>query len=234
VRERFDLEPLPIGPDPCGIALTRRAAAGLVAMPREFDPWPADGPANVTHAGPIFEEAKTPPWQPPWPAEDERPLVVVTMGSTYMHQEEVLTRIAAALGPLQVRVLVLTGHELGAEELELGPEVAVRDFVPHAAVLPRAALVVTHAGIGTLMASFAAGVPTLCLPLGRDQGGNADRVAELGAGASISAEAGEGEIREAAAATMASAEIRAAAARMATAIAAYDTPKLAVETVERT
>ncbi len=33
------------------------------------------------------------------------------------------------------------------------------------------------------MASFAAGVPMLCLPLGRDQRENAERLLELGAGA---------------------------------------------------
>ena len=60
-----------------------------------------------------------------------------------------------------------------------------RAYIPHRALLPHAQLVVTHGGIGTIMAAFDAGVPLVCLPLGRGQPGNAARVAELGAGVAL-------------------------------------------------
>ncbi len=54
-------------------------------------------------------------------------------------------------------------------------------------MLPHAALVVTHAGLGTVMSALAHGVPLLCVPMGRDQHGNAARVSKLGAGLVLSA-----------------------------------------------
>ncbi len=136
-RRGVGLEELPIGPDPSAIALMKRAAGTLVAMPREFDDWGGDEIDNLHHLGPIFEEAPSSPWPLPWPAEDRRPLVVVSMGSTYMHQEDVLGRIAGALSGLEVRALLLSGMELDPDEIELPPEVEVRSYVPHSAVLPR-------------------------------------------------------------------------------------------------
>ena len=49
--------------------------------------------------------------------------------------------------------------------------------------------VVTHAGMSTVALTLAAGVPMVCVPQGRDQGGNAERVAAIGAG--VVAPAGE-------------------------------------------
>jgi hypothetical protein len=87
IRTRLGLEVLPVGPEPWGIAMVRRSAGTLVAMPAEFDVWSTEPPATVHHLGPIFEEASPPDWQPPWDPEDERSLVV-SLGSTYMHQED--------------------------------------------------------------------------------------------------------------------------------------------------
>jgi UDP:flavonoid glycosyltransferase YjiC (YdhE family) len=63
--------------------------------------------------------------------------------------------------------------------------------------LPQAALVVCHAGLGTVMAALSHGVPLVCLPMGRDQGNNAQRVASLGAGRTLAGDASRGEIRDA-------------------------------------
>jgi UDP:flavonoid glycosyltransferase YjiC (YdhE family) len=234
IRRRLGLAPLPIGPESLGLTTMRRATGALVAMPPEFDEWEVEAPPNLVHTGPIFEE---PPgavaWDSPWPGEDRRPLVVVSFGSTYMHQEELLGRVASAVSDLDVRALVLTGPELDPGELDLPSSVRTMAFVPHSALLPEAALVVSHGGIGTLMAAFAAGVPTLCIPLGRDQDGNAERLAELEAGAVLSREAGVEEIREACAAAMSSPQIRAGAAAMAAAIGGRDGATTAAEAVER-
>ena len=54
--------------------------------------------------------------------------------------------------------------------------------VPHAAVLPSVDVVVSHAGLGTVTAALAHGVPLVCHPFGRDQHLNAQRVEAVGRG----------------------------------------------------
>jgi UDP:flavonoid glycosyltransferase YjiC (YdhE family) len=65
------------------VALIRRAGAGIVIVPREFDDWP-EPPANVVHVGPLTDDPSDPAWDSQWADDDERPLVVVTLGTTYM------------------------------------------------------------------------------------------------------------------------------------------------------
>jgi MGT family glycosyltransferase len=231
-REKMQLPPFPVGPDTVTIALARRAARTLVCLPREFDPWP-DPPAGVVHAGPIAEEAAGADWEQPWSDDDDRPLVVVSMGTTYMSHEELLGRVAEGLADLAARVLVLTGHELAPNEVAAREGVFVASYVPHAAVLPEASLVVTHAGTGTLMAAFSAGVPVVCIPLGRDQYDNARRVEELGLGTVLAPEATAWEIRQSVENALDSADLRDAAGRMAAAIDGYAGGSRAVALLEQ-
>ncbi len=237
-RAEMGLEPLPIGDENAGLAMIRRSTAALVVMPLEFDAWP-DPPAVVTHVGPIFEEPTdvTQPalsWDSPWPPADPRPLVVISLGSTYMHQEDLLVRISAAVARPDRRVVLLTGRDLEPSELRGVPDaVAIRRFVPHAAVLGDTALLITHGGMGTLMAAFGAGVPTICFPLGRDQDTNAERAAELGTSITLSIEADAGAIAAAVDRALASDAMRAAARGMQDAVRRYDTERLAVAAVER-
>ncbi len=233
IRADLGLEALPVGPDPWSIAMMRRSQGALVEMPREFDDWPREPPASVHHLGPIFEGGGAIEWQPPWSVDDNRPLVLVSLGMTYMHQEHLLERIASALAGLEVRVLVLTGSELAPEDLELPGTVWVRSYVPHSAVLPEADLLVTHGGVGTLMAAFAAGVPMLCLPLGRDQNENAGRAAELDTARVLGADSSAEEVANAARAALTSASLHQGAEQMAAVMAGYDGARAAAETIER-
>ncbi len=213
--------------------LTRRAAGTVIALPREFDDWATEEPPpHAVHVGSIPEAEAVGAWELPWPDGDERPLVVVTFGTTYMHQEDELARVAAALGRFDVRAIVLTGVELEPGELDLHSDVEVRAFVPHAAVLPDASLVITHGGMGTLMAALSAGVPMVCLPLGRDQSINAERAAELGTAVVIDRESSEDEIAAAIGGALESDELRIGAKRMADAIAAYDGGVRALDVID--
>jgi len=231
-RSELGLAPLPVGPDTVTVALTRSAAGTIVTLPREFDPWP-DPAAGVVHAGPIVEEAAGSDWQPPWPDNDDRPLVVVSMGTTYMGQEKLLERVAAAVSDLEARVLLLTGHELAAAEVSVRETVYVQRYLPHAAVLPKARLVVTHAGTGTLMAAFSAGVPVVCIPLGRDQGDNAHRVQELGLGTMLAPDTTASKIRRSVKKALNSAAQRETAGRMAAAIRDYHGGSRAIALLEQ-
>jgi MGT family glycosyltransferase len=214
------------------VALARRATSAVVVMPREFDDWGADAPPNLVHVGPIFEEAEPPRWECPWPPSDRRPLVVVTLGSDYMHQEDLLQRISSALAPLPVRSLVLTGLALDPEELSLDPQVKVQRFVPHSAVFPSADLVLAHGGMGTAMAAFAAGLPMVCIPMGRDQAVNAEQIKSLSAGITLERDSGEDRIRAAVLGALDSNALRDGARRMAAVVAGYGGAKAAADAVE--
>ena len=65
--------------------------------------------------------------------------------------------------------------------------VRVERFVPHGHVLPHAAAVVCHGGMGIVTKAASAGVPSVVVPFGRDQPEIARRVTEAGAGLSLKA-----------------------------------------------
>jgi MGT family glycosyltransferase len=231
-RVAAGLPPLPSGPEPMSVALARRADRALVTVPAAFDSWP-DPPANVVHVGPIAEEAAPQPWVPPWPDGDGRPLVVVTLGTTYMHQEGLLRRVLGALDGLGTRVLVLTGLELDPSEVPGGPGVRVESYIPHAAVLPHAAVVISHGGMGSLLEAFRAGVPSVCVPLGRDQAGNAVAASERGAAIALPGDATGGRLRDAITEALTSPALHEGARRMASAIAACGGAPAAADQVEQ-
>ena len=58
-------------------------------------------------------------------------------------------------------------------------------YVPFSAVLPRAALLIHHGGIGTVAQAVAAGIPQLMVPRAFDQFDNAARIERLGLGRSL-------------------------------------------------
>jgi MGT family glycosyltransferase len=174
-------------------ALLQRVDRALVLTSPAFD-FPARLPANVEYVGPqVDPPAATSAWESPWPPGDDRPLVVVGLSTTHQAHDALLERIVVALATLPVRALVTTG---GATLPSTPPaNVHVARFVHHAWVLPGAAAVVTHAGLGTVHAALAHGLPLVCLPIGRDQPDNAARVAWHGAGLRLSPKSSPGAIR---------------------------------------
>jgi UDP:flavonoid glycosyltransferase YjiC (YdhE family) len=169
-------------------------------------------PANAVHVGPQLAMPQRVNGEPS--AGDQRPLVLASFSTTYQAQEGLLRRTVQALGTVEVRALVTTGP---AVRLDIDPpgNVEVRDWVPHADVLPHAALVITHAGLGTVMAALAHGVPLLCLPMGRDQDGNADRVEHLGAGHVLPSSAGAAQIAAAVSAALTDPTLKSNAGKLA-------------------
>ncbi|MCW2985466.1 MAG: rebG 2, partial [Conexibacter sp.] len=153
-------------------------------------------PANVRHVGPRLDD---PAWARDWtPPPGDAPLVLVGLSSTYMAQGDLLGRIVAALGTLPVRALVTLGPALEPDALGAVPaNVTVVASAPHAQVLEHAALVITHAGHGTIIKSLAAGVPVVALPMGRDQPDNAARMVAAGAGVALKPTAKVAAIRAA-------------------------------------
>jgi UDP:flavonoid glycosyltransferase YjiC (YdhE family) len=172
--------------------LCARAALTLVAAPAGLDFDAGELPANVLYSGPVSDPDPVAPFEPPWPEENDDPLVVVSFSTIYQRQEVALREVVEAVAELPVRAFLLAVDGLGVPS---HGRVRSSGWVPHAAVMPRAALCVTHGGWGTVMSALASGVPLLVLPHMYEQALNGLRVSQLGAGALVPAEAGAAEIR---------------------------------------
>jgi MGT family glycosyltransferase len=180
-RRAFGLAPLGTGQELLG--QYHAADLRLIQTSRAFDFPITPPPPNVRYVGPVLDDPDwTGAWQSPWPEADARPLVVASLSSTFQNQRDLLQRIIAALGTLEVRGLVTLGPAMAGEPFDVPGNVVAVPSAPHARVFPHAAAIVTHAGHGTVMRALAHGVPLLCLPMGRDQDDNAARVVARGAG----------------------------------------------------
>jgi MGT family glycosyltransferase len=189
-------------------------------------------PDNVRYAGPVLDAGGAGSWDSPWDADDDRPLVLASFSTTYMDQGDLAGRTVEALAELPVRGLLTTGPAIDAAAISAPANVEVREFVPHAAVLPDAGLVITHAGLGTVHAALAAGVPLVCIPDGRDQDDNAARVVFGGAGVRAKRRVGPGKLQSVVAAALADASLKQGAARMAEDFAGRDGAAFAAAELE--
>jgi MGT family glycosyltransferase len=174
-------------------------------------------PDHVRLVGPRLDD---PGWAGSWaPPPGDEPLVLVSLSSTWMDQLELLQRIATALGRLPVRGVITTGPAIDPATLEAPENVDVVGAAPHSEVLQHAAVTLTHGGHGTVAKSLAAGVPLVCMPLGRDQPDVAARVVRAGAGVRVKAEAEPGVIAEAITRVLSGPSYTGAARKLATAFA---------------
>jgi len=196
-------------------------AMSLVATPEAFEP-EMPRAANVRFAGPMLDgPALLHGAGDTVHTSTSQPLVIVSFSTSDQGQLAVLQRVVTAAARVASRVIVTTGPAIDPSSVPSAANVDIVRFVPHARLLPAAALVITHAGLGTVMTALAHGVPLLCVPLGRDQFFNAARVEALGAGRTIGADADADTIGQAIRALLRDETARAAAKRMADAITVY-------------
>ena len=108
---------------------------------------------------------------------------------------------------------------LDPSEVSPTANVHVVRSAPHTPILEHASLVITHCGHGTTLKALAAGLPLLCIPMGRDQNDTAARVLNQGAGIRLSPKASAKRIGNAVDRLLADPTYAAEAQRMAAAIA---------------
>lgn len=160
-------------------------------FPDWFAPPQPDWPSQAVLTGfPLFDERGTsdvPAGLDAFLAEAEAagdPPIVFSPGSGNRQAARFFGAAAEACERLGRRGLLLTRY---AEQLPSPLPAQVRhfDYVPFSTVLPRAAALVHHGGIGTAAQALAAGRPHLVMPMTFDQPDNAVRLARLGVGRTL-------------------------------------------------
>lgn len=155
--------------------------AVLTLVPDWFaDPQPDWPSQNVCVGFPLYDEGDLSP--PPDLADylgAGPPPVVFTPGSAMRHGQAFFETAVRACELAGLRGLLLTRH---TQQLPspLPDHVRHYDYIPFSRVLPRAAALVHHGGIGTSAQGLRAGVPQVVMPMAHDQPDNAVRLCKMG------------------------------------------------------
>ncbi|TWT38733.1 glycosyltransferase [Blastopirellula retiformator] len=156
-------------------------------FPEWYAPPQADWPANTVLTDfPLWDESELGALNNDVRAflDAGDPPIIFTPGSAMVHGHKFFEEAIAACQLLDRRGILLTRFP---EQLPAQLPSGIRhfSFVPLSQLLPHAAALVYHGGIGTLSQACAAGIPHLIMPLSHDQPDNADRVERLGIGATL-------------------------------------------------
>jgi UDP:flavonoid glycosyltransferase YjiC (YdhE family) len=190
-REALGLPVVESPPD----AISRHVRLVLVLSARLFDfPFPRKLERRVRYTGRMVEPDPA-AWDDPWPADDRRPLVLVTISSLYRFQDDRIHQILDLLAEMPVRVLVTVGPALDRDAFRAPSNAIVVSWAPHESVVPKAALVVTHGGHNTVLGALSHGVPVLVTPLIPEQVWNGQRAEAFGAGRTLGPENGIDDVR---------------------------------------
>lgn len=191
-----------------------------------FEPWlaapQADWPAHTQLTGfPRFDEVgpvEADPALGAFVAAGDAPIVFVT-GSAMREARPFFANAVETCRLMGRRGVLLTRHANQVPEA-LPPFVHHALYEPLSTLLPRAAALVSHGGIGTVSQALAAGVPQLVLPYAHDQYDNAQRVKQLGVGGIASPKQSPASLARQLQALLDSTDVQQACARWRDALAA--------------
>ena len=193
VRRQYELKPIKNTTE-----LFFNSDLRVVTTLKSFD-FPIEPlPDNFFYTGPIMNDPDwVEPWTNPWTVDDKRPLVVISLSTTYQNQASTIQSALNALDGMNVKGLVTLGPAIAEEKFSIPDNVVVVKSAPHSQIFPMADLVITHAGHGTIMRSLQHGLPLICLPMGRDQDDNAVKIDYHGCGLKLKPGSGSEEIKNA-------------------------------------
>ncbi len=223
-----------------GLEVGRKPGEGLAKLaqitqlPRalEFDIEPL--PPHLYYTGPFVDGAQRPAVDFAWDRLDGRPLVFASLGTLQNRAQVIFRMIAEACASLPVQLVISLGGGLEPEQLgPLSGDPLVVSYAPQLEIVKQAAVVITHAGINTVLESLAEGVPLVCMPLGNDQPGVASRVAMHGAGVVVPArKANAKRLHDAVRIVLEDASYRTAARKLQAAILQIDGLEMAADIIE--
>jgi UDP:flavonoid glycosyltransferase YjiC (YdhE family) len=138
-------------------------------------PWPA----HVHVVGPLLWE---PPFQRVAPPPGDRPLVLVAPSTAQDPDHRLLRAAVEGLADEPVRVLATWNRRPLDRPLAVPANTRLVEWVSYATTMPECALVICHAGHGTLVRALLSSCRVLAVPHVGDMSENAARVDWAGAG----------------------------------------------------
>ncbi len=159
--------------------------AEIAQQPAFFD-FPRSRPDPLLHfTGPWHGRASPSDTPFPWDRLDGRPLVYASLGTLQNRLSRLFVAIAEAVEPLDAQLVISLGsadQDAAALAARCPGKPIVVSVAPQLALLDRATLAITHAGLNTVLEALARGVPMVAVPITNDQPGVARRLEWLGLG----------------------------------------------------
>lgn len=224
------------------LAQLRTARRIVLGTSRGFDFGSDPPPPPFVYAGPLFERRDESSHGGSEGAAAGRdlallrtdlPNVLVACSTAYQDQGALVARCIEALARLPVHGIVTLGPALEESPLPTAANVTVVPFASHDVLAPRSAAVICQGGHGTLLRALMHGTPVLCIPGGRDQYDNAQRVVQRGAGLRLWRRCSARSIGRAVEALLSDARWRRGAATLGAAIRAdFDHGRSAADALE--
>lgn len=194
-RLRADVSGGQLPPVHSADAFFRTAPLMLVTTAEPFEYAHPDWAPGIRMIGSLTWEP--PVSTPPWLEGMQDPAVLVTTSSEYQADENLVRTALEALAKEPYTVVATlpaanagsagATRASGTNAIHAIPDNArVEHFVPHSLVLDRAAVAITHGGMGSTQKALAKGVPVVVVPFGRDQHEVAARVLAADAGVRLS------------------------------------------------
>ncbi len=154
----------------------------VTQQPAEFE-YPRQNLPDYFHfTGPYHNKTSRKPVDFPWDKLTEKPLIYASMGTLQNQLNDVFLAIATACVDLDAQLVIsLGGASLDGLPALPGSPIVV-SYAPQLALLERASVAITHAGMNTALECLTYGVPMVAIPITNDQPGVAARVAWIGAG----------------------------------------------------
>jgi zeaxanthin glucosyltransferase len=162
--------------------------AQICQLPKVFDFPRQQLPRCLHYVGPLQDPSGLEPIafeELPFPFDQllQKPLVYASLGTLQNKNWKIFRCIAESCLDLDVQLVISLGNPNQAvSEVCLPGSPIVVAYAPHQKLIERSSLVVTHAGLNTVIGTLSAGIPIVAIPITNEQPGIAARLARTGAG----------------------------------------------------
>jgi UDP:flavonoid glycosyltransferase YjiC (YdhE family) len=141
--------------------------------------YPRSWPPHVHVVGPLL-------WEPPYhevePPPGDGPLVLVAPSTAQDTDHRLLRAAVAGLGGEPLRLLAAWNRKPLPVPVKVAANTRLVEWLSYSRTMPRCALVICHAGHGTMVRALASGAPVLAVPHSGDMAENAARADWAGVG----------------------------------------------------